>query len=58
MTTIGVITGFIGCVIILVSGIIQLVTAKNDVAANILGMVSAILGAVWGFDFLGMLMGW
>lgn len=50
--------GFIACIAMLGLGIKLLVTAKNDVAANVLGMVSTILGVVWGFVFLGMLMGW
>ena len=34
------------------------VTGKKSLAATILGIDSIILGAVWGFVFLGMLMGW
>lgn len=58
MTTIGYIAGFTSCIVMLGLGIALLVTAKNDVAAAILGIVSAILGIAWGFIFLGMLMGW
>lgn len=46
------------CIAMLGLGIALLVTAKKDVAANILGTVSVILGTAWGFVFLGMLMGW
>ena len=52
------IIGFIACITMLGLGIALLVTAKNDVAANILGMVSTILGTAWGFIFLAMMMGW
>ena len=58
MTTIRYITGFTSCIAMLGLGIALLVTAKNGVAANILGIASVILGTSWGFDFLGMLMGW
>ena len=58
MTTIGYGIGFTSCIGMLGLGIALLVTAKNDVAANILGIVSGILGTAWGFIFLGMLMGW
>jgi hypothetical protein len=39
-------------------GIMLLITGKKDMGATILGIDSIILGAVWGFVFLGMLMGW
>lgn len=58
MTTIWYITGFTSCIVMLGLGIALLVTAKKDVAANILGIVSVILGTAWGFAFLGMAMGW
>jgi hypothetical protein len=58
MTTIWDIAGFTSCIAMLGLGIALLVTAKKDVAANILGIVSVILGTAWGFVFLGMLMGW
>lgn len=58
MVTVGYITGFASCIIMLGLGIALLVTVKNDAAAAILGMVSTILGAAWGFIFLGMLMSW
>ena len=57
MTTIGYISGLASCIIMLGLGIALLVTVKNDAAVTILGMVSTILGAAWGFVFLGMLMG-
>lgn len=50
--------GFASCIVMLGLGIALLVAFKNDAAATILGMVSTILGAAWGFVFLGMLMGW
>nr|DAR77930.1 MAG TPA: hypothetical protein [Caudoviricetes sp.] len=56
MATIGYVAGLTSCIAMLGLGITLLVTAKNDVAANILGIVSAILGTAWGFIFLGMLM--
>lgn len=34
------------------------ITSKNGLGATILSMTSIIPGAVWGFVFLGMLMGW
>ena len=58
MTTIGYITGFTSCFVMVILGIALLIAGKNDPAANILGIVSVILGTVWGFVFLGMLMGW
>ena len=47
--------GFISC---FVMGIALLITGKKDLAATILGIDSIIPGAVWGFVFLGMLVGW
>lgn len=58
MTTLGFITGFTSCVVMVILGIALRITSKNDLGATILSMTSIILGAVWGFVFLGMLMGW
>lgn len=50
--------GFTSCFVMVILGIRLLITGKKDPAATILGINSIILGAVWGFVFLGMLMGW
>lgn len=54
MSTPGFISGFV----MVILGIMLLITGKKDLAATILGIDSIILGAVWGFVFLGMVMGW
>lgn len=58
MTTLGFITGFTSCVVMVILGAALRITSKNDLGATILSMTSIILGAVWGFVFLSMLMGW
>lgn len=58
MSAPGFISGFIGCFVMVILGIMLLIIGKKDLAATILGINSIILGAVWGFVFLGMLMGW
>lgn len=58
MTTLGFITGFTSCVVMVILGTALRITSKNDPGATILSMPSTILGAVWGFVFLSMLMGW
>lgn len=58
MSTPGFISGFTSCFVMVILGIMLLITGKKDLAATILGIDSIILGAVWGFVFLGMLMGW
>lgn len=50
--------GFISCFVVVILGIMLLITGKKDLAAAILGIDSIILGAMWGFVFLGMLVGW
>ena len=52
------ILGLAFSILIVALGAFLLVTAKDDVAATILGMVSTILGAARVFVYLGMLMGW
>ena len=54
MSTPGFISGFV----MVILGIMLLITGKKDLAATILGIDSIIPGAVWGFVFLGMVMGW
>ena len=58
MSTPGFISGFTSCFVMVILGIALLITGKKDLAAAILGIDSIILGAVWGFVFLGMLIGW
>lgn len=58
MSTPGFISGFTSCFVMVILGIMLLITGKKDLAATILGIDSIILGAVWGFVFLGMLIGW
>jgi len=58
MSTPGFISGFTSCFVMVILGIMLLITGKKDMGATILGIDSIILGAVWGFVFLGMLMGW
>ena len=58
MSTPGFISGFTSCFVMVILGIMLLITGKKDLAATILGIDSIILGAVWGFVFLGMLKGW
>ena len=58
MSTPGFISGFTSCFVMVILGIVLLITGKKDLAATILGIDSIILGAVWGFVFLGMLLGW
>ena len=58
MSTPGFISGLTSCFVMVILGIMLLITGKKDLAATILGIDSIILGAVWGFVFLGMLMGW
>lgn len=58
MSTPGFISGFTSCFVMVILGIMLLITGKKDMAATILGIDSIILGAVWGFVFLGMLIGW
>lgn len=50
--------GFISCFVMVSLGVMLLITGKKGLATTILAMDSIILGAVWGFVFLGMLMGW
>lgn len=58
MTSLGFITGLTSCVVTVILGTALRITSKNDLGATILGMVYTILGAAWGFVFLGMLMCW
>lgn len=58
MTTLGFIPGFTSCFVMVILGVALRITSKNDLGATILSMTSIILGAAWGFVFLGMLMGW
>ena len=58
MSTPGFISGLTSCFVMVILGIMLLITGKKHLAATILGIDSIILGAVWGFVFLGMLMGW
>lgn len=58
MSTLGFISGFTSCFVMVILGIMLLITGKKDLAATILGIDSIILGVVWGFVFLGMVMGW
>lgn len=50
--------GFIVSIIALMLGIVLVVTANDDVFANLVGVISIILGTVWGFVYFAMLMGW
>lgn len=50
--------GFILCIVVLALGIALVVTANDDAFANIVGMISIILGTMWGFVYFAMLMGW
>lgn len=59
MSTPGFISSFTSCFVMVILGIALLITGKKGPATTtILGIDSKILGAVWGFVFLGMLMGW
>lgn len=58
MSTPGFISGFTSCFVMVILGIMVLITGKKDMATTIIGIDSIILGAVWVFVFLGMLMGW
>lgn len=58
MSTPGFISGFTSCFVMVILGVALLITGKKNLAATILGIDSIILGAVWGFAFLGMLMDW
>lgn len=58
MSTPGFISVLTSCFVMVILGIALLITGKKSLAATILGIDSIILGAVWGFVFLGMLMGW
>ena len=49
---------YIASLVMLGLGIALRVIVKNDLAVTILGMVSIVLGAAWGFIFLGTLMSW
>lgn len=53
-----IILGLILCIIVFALGIALVVTGNDDAFANIAGMVSIILGAVWGSVYFAMLMGW
>ena len=58
MSAPGFISSFTSCFVMVILGIALLITGKKDLAATILGIDSIILGAVCGFVFLSMLMGW
>lgn len=58
MSTLGFISGLTSCFVMVILGIMLLITGKKGLATTILGINSIILGAVWGFVFLGMLVGW
>lgn len=50
--------GFVLCIVLLTLGIVLVVTANDDAFANLVGVISIILGTVWGFVYFAMLMGW
>lgn len=58
MSTLGFITGFTSCFVMVILGIALLVIGKKGLATTILATDSIILGTVGGFVLLGMLMGW
>lgn len=53
-----IILGLILSILVVVSGALLLVTAKDDALASISGMVFVILGSVCVGFYYAMLMGW
>lgn len=53
-----IILGPILSILVAVSGLVLLVTAKDNALASISGMVFAILGSMWAGFYFALLTGW
>ena len=49
---------FILCIIMAAIGVVLLVAGKDNALANISGVTSLLLGAVWGGFYFAMLTSW